>query len=854
VTSRRTLARWLLLGEWRAHPVRALTAVMAIAVGVALGFAIHLINAAAFNEFSAAVQSLSGQADVQVSGAEALFDEDIYPRLAGRPEVAVASPVLEINASLPGGREPLKIVGLDVFRAGFIAPDLVGAPASGVAGDTLGSDALFLSPAAQEWLGAKAGAGVAFLAGTDTMTLRVAGSLQRARVGQRLGVMDIGAAQWRFDRLGKLSRVDLKLRDGVDRNAFQATLARQLESDYPGRFRVGQPNDADQETRTSNMSRAYRVNLSVLALVALFTGAFLVFSTQALSVMRRRSQFALLRVLGLERHQLLRQVLLEGASLGVTGALLGIAGGYAIAAAALRFFGGDLGAGYFAGVQPAVQFTPLAAGVYFGLGVGVALLGCAAPAWEAARAAPAIALKSGADEVALARLSRPWPAIACLVLAGLLSQMPPVTALPVFGYLSIALLLVGGIALMPRIAATAFRLAHERWTAATAHRSAIPAVPTLTLARLANASGQAGIALGGVLSSFSLMVAMAIMVASFRVSVDDWILQVLPADLYARIASAGATAGMSPREQEALRRTPGIARAEFLRLRTVSLAPDRPNVALLARDIDPAHPEKSMVPVGEQLAQATGTLPRAWVSEAMADLYRVKPGTTLRLPLAGTAVPFFVAGVWRDYARVSGAVMIERADYLRLTGDAHVSDAALWLAKDATPADVQAALKRLPFGAALSIEAPSAIRALSLRIFDRSFAVTYLLEAIAIVIGLFGVAATFSAQTLARAREFGMLRHIGVTRGQILGILALEGGALTALGIATGFVLGWTISLILVHVVNPQSFHWTMKMHYPWPLLGAVAGALLVASVLTALVSGRQALSGGPIRAVREDW
>lgn len=855
----RTLMRWLLLGEWRAHPVRALTAVAAITVGVALGFAIHLINAAAFNEFSAAVQSLSGQADVQVSGTEALFDEDIYPRLAGRPEVAVASPVLEINASLPRGEEPLKILGLDVFRAGFITPDLVGAPASGVAGDTLGSDALFLSPAAQQWLDARDGTSMAFMTGTETVTLRVAGSLQRARVGQRLGVMDIGAAQWRFNRLGKLSRVDLKLRDGIDRNAFQATLARELARDYPGRFRVAQPNDADQESRTSNMSRAYRVNLSVLALVALFTGAFLVFSTQALSVMRRRSQFALLRVLGFERRQLLRQVLVEGATLGVIGSVLGIAGGYAIAAAALRFFGGDLGAGYFAGVQPQAQFTPVAAIVYFALGVGVALLGCAAPAWEAARAAPAIALKSGADEVALARLARPWPALACLAVAAVMSRLPPVAGLPVFGYLSIALLLLGGIALMPRIAAAAFRFAHERWTAAMSSRAAtgqraIPAVPTLTLARLANASGQAGIALGGVLSSFSLMVAMAIMVASFRVSVDNWILQVLPADLYARIASAGGTAGLTPREQEAIRAAPGIARAEFLRLRSVSLAADRPNVALLARDIDPAQPEKAMVLVGEQVTQTAGKLPRAWVSEAMADLYRIRPGDTLPLPLAGSAVPFFVAGIWRDYARVSGAVMIERADYVRLTGDHDASDAALWLDRGASAADATVALKRLPFGATLGIEEPSAIRALSLRIFDRSFAVTYLLEAIAIVIGLFGVAATFSAQTLARAREFGMLRHIGVTRRQILGILAFEGGALTGLGIATGFALGWAISLILVHVVNPQSFHWTMEMHYPWPLLGTVAAALLVASMLTALASGRQALSGDPIRAVREDW
>ncbi len=854
MSSRHILSRWLLLGEWRAHPVRAFTAVMAIAIGVALGFAIHLINAAAFNEFSAAVQSLSGQADVQVAGTEATFDETIYPRLADRPEVAVASPVLEFDASLPGEKGALHIVALDVFRAGFIAPDLVGAPANGEAADTLADDAIFLSPAAQQWLDVQPDAQLTFQAGTQAVPLRVAGSLQRARVGQRLGVMDIGAAQWRFNRLGKLSRVDLKLRDGVDRNAFQAALARELQRDFPGRFRVGQPNDANQESRNSNLSRAYRVNLSVLALVALFTGAFLVFSTQALSVMRRRSQFALLRVLGMERSHLLRQVLIEGASLGIVGALLGIAGGYAIAAAALHFFGGDLGAGYFTGVQPQVQFTPVAAAVYFTLGVGVALLGCVTPAWEAARAAPAIALKSGADEVALSRLARPWPALTCLLVAALMSQLPPLFELPIFGYLSIALLLVGGIALMPRIAATAFRLAHRRWTALTAGRTAIPAVPTLTLARLANASGQAGIALGGVLSSFSLMVAMAIMVASFRVSVDDWILQVLPADLYARTASGGATTGLTPVEQRAMQAAPGVARIDFLRLRSLSLLPDRPNVALLARDIDAAHPEKSMVLIGAQAAQPSGALPRAWVSEAMADLYSIAPGQTLDLPVGGTARPFFVAGVWRDYARVSGAVLIDRADYLRITGDADVSDAAIWLAKGADGDAVQATLKRLPFGAALDVTAPSAIRALSLRIFDRSFAVTYLLEAIAIVIGLFGVAATFSAQTLARSKEFGMLRHIGVTRRQILGILALEGGALTGLGISTGFVLGWAISLILVHVVNPQSFHWTMQMHFPWPLLAAVAGALLVASMLTALASGRQALSGAPIRAVREDW
>lgn len=849
---RRRLAGWLLFGEWRSHPMRALSAILAIAIGVSLGFAIHLINAAAFNEFSSAVKSLSGQADVQVSGTESLFDEQVYPLLAQRDGVAVASPVLQIHAAVPNQGVPLEILGIDMFRAAAITPDLMGIPAEDHAMDALADDTVFLSAAAQTWLNAPPGATLTLRTGTQPLALRVAGPLARARTGQRLGVMDLGTAQWRFNRLGKLTRIDLKLKDGVDRAAFKAALARDLQRDYPGRFHVGSPNDEDQNSRNDNMSRAYRVNLSVLALVALFTGAFLVFSTQALAVIRRRSQFALLRVLGLERGQLLRQVMLEGLTLGVIGSLLGMVAGYLLAAGALQLFGGDLGAGLFSGSQPEVQFTPVAALVYFTLGVGVAVLGSAAPALEAARARPAIALKAGAEEAALARFAPAWPGVACLSLAALLSQLPPLWELPIFGYLSIALMLVGAIALMPRLAGLVFHRLSALWARGPGGRDQASPVAALTLARLANAPGQAGMALGGVLSSFSLMVAMAIMVASFRVSVDQWLLDVLPADLYASSAGGG-TAGLAPDEQRLVQALPGIARADFLRVKALQLDPARPPVLLMARNVDAARPESVLAMAGPSLPVPPGRMP-VWVSEPMADLYRLQPGATLNMPLAGVPRDFFVAGIWRDYARTHGAVQIRLADYQALTGDMDINNVALWLAGGARMDDLKHAVKALPFGAALELNELSEIRTLSMKMFDRSFAITYLLEGIAIVIGLVGVAATFSAQTLARSREFGMLRHLGVTRRQILAILAVEGGALTGLGIATGFVLGWVISLVLVFIVNPQSFHWTMQLHLPWPLLGSVAAALLAASALTALASGRRALSGDPIRAVREDW
>ena len=839
------LRRWLTFGEWRAHPVRALVAAAAIALGVALGFAIHLINAAAYNEFSAAIKSLSGQADLQVRGTQSSFDETVYEALLQRKEIAVASPVVEVDAAVPGRQGSLKVLGIDVFQAGVIAPDLIGIPADDRAFDTLADDAIFLSPAAMEWLHVRQGDPLQLQVGTRSVRLRVAGGLMRARAGQRLAVMDIGAAQWRFNRIGRLSHIELKLESGVSRSAFKSVLEKELPT---GLLII---ETEDQEARTANMSRAYRVNLNMLALVALFTGAFLVFSTQALSVLRRRSQLALLRVTGMTRREVLMHILIEGTVLGVSGSLAGIAGGYVIAGAALRLFGGDLGGGYFPGVQPTVQFSFPAAVIFFSLGTAAGLLGCAGPAWEAARARPAQALKSGSEDVALSRLATPWPSLACLAAGAAMSQLPPIFELPVFGYLAIALLLIGGIGLMPRMAAMVFSFLSRAVV-----RPGTNAVTALALGRLANAPNQASIALGGVLSSFSLMVAMAIMVASFRVSVDDWLSQVLSADLYVRSASGGNTGAFSAPEQEAIAKTPGVARAGFLRVTQLVLDPARPSVALLARPIDAADPARTFPLVGESVAVSDIPPDAApvWVSEAITDLYGFHPGERHRLPLAGQMRDVFIAGIWRDYARQSGAIQIRLSDYRQLTGDMEVNDAALWLQEGATTAQVTEVLRRLPFGGALEFSEPAEIRAISLRIFDRSFAVTYLLEAVAIVIGLFGVAATFSAQTLARAKEFGMLRHVGVMRRQILAMLAMEGSLLTLLGIVVGFLLGSAISLILVFVVNPQSFHWTMQLHMPWGMLVAVASLLLVSAALTALASGRYAVSGDAVRAVREDW
>ena len=229
----------------------------------------------------------------------------------------------------------------------------------------------------------------------------------------------------------------------------------------------------------------------------------------------------------------------------------------------------------------------------------------------------------------------------------------------------------------------------------------------------------------------------------------------------------------------------------------------------------------------------------------------------MTLPIGERPVRGHVAGIWRDYARQQGAIEISDRDYVALTGDRARTEAAIILEPGASPGAVRAALlARLPenLSGAIDIAEPGTLRVQALQLFDRSFAITYVLEAIAILIGLAGVAATSSAQTIARLKEFGMLRHVGMRPSTVTAMLAVEGALLGLIGLTAGAVLGLGISQILIHVINPQSFNWTMRTQIPWPLLLGVGVALIAASAGTAMLAGRTSLSRGAIRAVSEDW
>lgn len=839
---------------WRDQPGRVVLAVVAVMLGVALAFGVHLLNGAALTEFARAARGVNGQPDLVLQARSgALADADLA-ELLNRPEVAAANPVLQGQALWVGqhgadGRGLLlRVVGVDMLAllasgagARPLAPELL--PQLDEAGGLsalMPSRTLHLNAAARERLAP----------GQTRLTLRVARPGQAEplevdfAVGGRiaagnapLAVLDIADAQALLGRLSLLDRIDLQLQPGVDARAFAATLA--------PRWRAEPPPDEGQ--RLSELTRAYRVNLGLLSLMALFTGSFLVYAVLSLATAQRLPQWALLGVLGLSARMRWRLIVMEGAAIGLIGTVLGLALGVGLAAGALQLLGSDLGLhGGGASSAELLLNQPLAApaAVYGALGLAAALLAALAPAVTVRRIAPALVLKGLG--LPAGRTLPAWVGIGLLALGGLLAALPPLGGMPVAAYLGMLGLLLGGLALVPALV-----------RGLTALLARLPAGPLLLLARerSRDQATEARRALAGVLVALALAVAMTVMIGSFRESLQRWLDHALPADLYVRSslrAADGLPAPLPPAYLAAVDRLPAVARSAPQRSTRARLAGQADLLALTARPLDSGN-----LPLLQRWtgARDLGALP-VWVNEAGRDQDGLTPGRVVDVALIdhGRTLRLQVMGVWRDYSRQSGALWMALDDYRRASGDTSTTELALWLQPGAT---AEAAREAVRTAAArpedIDTAAAGELRALSLQIFDRSFAITLWLQAVALAVGLFGVVASQSAQALARKREFGLLRHLGLSRRALLKLLLLEASLTGGAGALAGLGLGLGLSAVLVFVVNPQSFHWSMEMHLPVLRLAVLVGLAFVAGVGASLLAGRRALGQDAVRAVRED-
>ena len=841
---------WLLSSAFKAQPGRWLIAGLSIALGIALAVAIHTVNRSALSEFSRALDLVNGQASAQIIMPTGEFSDQLYDQIVTHQAelgIRAVSPILERNTA------QIRVLGLDIFQAGRVSPALIPVVSENQGQALFSDDAIFLSAAALQKLRVSVGDTISLDYEGKAVLFQIAGTVPGA-TGQAIAVMDLGTLQWRLGGLGRISRMDLQLMDGKGIEE----VANAVQNLNLG-LRLISPQERDR--RASNLSRAYRVNLNVLALVALFTGAFLVFTTISFSVLRQQSQLALLSILGASSRWIFSLVLAQAGLIAALGGLLGIGLGLTLAFILLHVLGGDLGGGYFSIAVPPLEMDPLVLFGFWILAIAVGLLAAYFPAKAATGGRPTEQLRSDSTERVLRPVMHHRIALIFSLASLFLAFMPAINDLPLPAYASIACLLFAGLALIPWLVQRCFsRLAIglSRWQKQ-------PSPLLFAIWRLAQAPASAAGLISGVVAALALSVAMVVMVASFRDSMIQWLDQVLPADLYANFKqlNLGDELLKNPNLLKNIDQVSGIERYELTVQRKLLFQSDRPEVTLIARPIELSRAAQTLPLIGAVYPESPlpnqSALPVVYVSEAMVDLYGWRPGEIQTLPAFNAQQgpqKVWVAGIYRDYGRQHGALVMDLATYQTMSGDQQYSGIALWLANQADSATVVNALRTtIPPFRDQEFTNRSDLRALSLTIFDRTFALTYALEIAALLVALFAIATGFAGQALLRQKEYALVYYLGQSNAQRTTWISAESGLLLGLAVVWGTLLGLLMSQILIHRVNPQSFHWTMDTSVPYFALFILMLALVGSGIAAALWASKSNLNPTRlITALREEW
>lgn len=836
-----TLFRRLIFRPLAREPLRTGLTLFAVTLGVAVVIAIDLAGEAAAGSFRSSLETLAGKAQLEITATGGV-EENLLADLVRLAHPLRFRPRIEDYALLDETRVTVPLIGLDLiaWEPGDAPPALSG-DEDHLLEDVLDPRSVWVSTALPYQRDR-----VVRLTVND----RSDDYIVRGRIdGQDpFVVMDIYAAQRATGKSGRLDRIEVYLPADGDPSDWEKRLRNSVRSSVELR-----PYGARTE-QNQRMLAAFRWNLRVLSYISLVVGAFLIYNTIAVSVVRRRAEIGVMRALGATRRAMLSLFLLEAAFFGVLGAAGGGLLGRAMASGAVELLARTVEALYVSSRPGDISLTTVTFVQALMVGLGVALVAAFAPASEAARVAPVEAMARGRREYeARLKVGRDFLLALAAAMAGVIaSRQDPIDGRPVFGYAACFLFIFAAALAIPGLITVT-----SRFTSALARR--LFGVEGFLAARsVASSLSRTSVLVGALSTAVAMMVSVGIMVGSFRETVTLWMEDQLQADFYLRPAAGGAAGRyptFAPEIADAIEALGTVRAVDRFRVYEITY---RGAPALFAggqTEVIRALRRTSFLPGHDRDAILT-RLPTGdycIVSEPFANKHSVRAGDSVTVRLAGAERVFEVLGVYRDYSSERGYIIVDRNTLLRYLPDPSPSSLAVY-AKPGTPLEaLRAQLESVVAGRNLVIFSNRSLREEALRVFDRTFAITWALEGVAILVAVLGVAGALLALVIDRRREIGVLRFLGAAGSQLGKLIVAEAGLLGILANAVGLALGYVLSLLLIYVINVQSFGWTIQFHWPVTLLLSALSFIYIATVAAALYPARVARGLNPIEVVHEE-
>ncbi len=840
-----TLLKLLVIRDLAHHRVRTVLTVIGVALGVSIYVAMRTANLEIIRSFEASASSVTGHATFQIAGGERGFDETLIANVARTLGVIEATPVLEIPGMLLGDDdhviESLLILGVDVLdQARFWG--YTGDWDSSALGNILAVDAVTVSGEFARRNDLEIGSRLRLLVDTEVKTVVIRGffedkpdQVSSASDTDGLAVMDIASAQYTFNRLGRLDRIGVV----IDPDALLQDVQQRLQRLVPPDVTVQATNV--RVAQVERLTRAFRVNLTVLSSVALMVGLFLVYNTVTFSVIQRRRDIGILRSLGMTRRRLMGLFVTESLCLGVLGGILGVALGLLMAKSVLYTVSATVTALYTPVDVWSLQVPPAVIPQGIGVAILVAVLATIGPVRAAGQLSPVDALAPRAVDINADR-SRRWipglGGLVCLVGAWAFTLPDAVDSIPLFGYGAMLLLLLGCASFMP------VALSAIYWVARVLGRRGKNIVwGMMAAARLHHNAGRSTITMSALMVGLAITIGVGVMIHSFRYTVEHWINQTIVADLVVApttwflhgsqgLAGTYGTAGdaggrMSGDLVDQAMLIDGIDAVDGYR--EVGSTYEGYPFVVVSRDLV-LHAARSQYLMLDD--DGPNALPRAatrgevLISEAFWRRFNIGSGEHVTLKTPSGPVEFRVAGVFYDYATDGGKVVMDHTLYERYWQDSTVNVLAIYLTPHTDPGDVRSSfMATLGRTHHLTVLDNQGLKQRILDIFDRTFAVTYALELIAVLVALLGITNALLASILERRRELAILRSIGGNSSHVRRIFLWESAYLGIIGTVFGTLAGLSLAAVLTQVVNMQSFGWSIQLQFP-PLF--IGGAMIL--------------------------